>query len=202
MSGNTPSQIIAEFEAGDSLKKADRDFFHELLRGAILAPGQEPAAPMLQFGSAPEVAPEPVEPASPTNDKGVAPSASTAIKPCAVDALFAGYLDRGTHELDKVELAILRLGSYELKHRIDVPFRVVIDEYVELTKLFGAEDAHKYINGVLDKVASATRELEVQARRSSAPKLQGSAQALEEVSGQEPPEQSSEQASEQDSEHE
>jgi hypothetical protein len=194
MSGNTPSQIIAEFEGGDSLKKADRDFFHELLRGTVLAPGQEPPAPLLQFGSAPEVDPESadaeaVEPASPTNDKGVAPSASTAIKPCAVDALFAGYLDRGTHELDKVELAILRLGCYELKHRIDVPFRVVIDEYVELTKLFGAEDAHKYVNGVLDKVASATRELEVQARRAEAPKVQE-------------PEQASDQGSEQESEHE
>ncbi len=170
MSGNTPSQIIAEFEASGSLKKADRDFFHELLRGTVLAPGQEPPAPITQFGSAAVVENDteeakPVEPASPTNDKGVAASDSTAIKPCAVDALFAGFLDRGTHELDKVELSILRAGSYELKHRIDVPFRVVIDEYVELTKLFGAEDAHKYINGVLDKVAAQTREVEVQARR-------------------------------------
>lgn len=171
MSGNTPTQIIAEFEGNSSLKKADRDFFHELLRGTVLAPGQEPPAPITQFGSAASTAEaaEPAEPDSPTNDKGVAASAATAIKPCAVDALFAGYLDRGTHELDKVELAILRLGSYELKNRIDVPFRVVIDEYVELTKLFGAEDAHKYINGVLDKVAAVTREVEVQARRSSKP---------------------------------
>lgn len=173
MSGNTPSQIIAEFEASGSLKKADRDFFHELLRGAVLAPGQEPVAPIPQFGSAAlvkkdaEEEAEPVEPASPTNDKGFAASESTAIKPCAVDALFAGFLDRGTHELDKVELSILRAGSYELKNRIDVPFRVVIDEYVELTKLFGAEDAHKYINGVLDKVAGQTREVEVQARRAA-----------------------------------
>lgn len=169
MSGNTPSQIIAEFEASGSLKKADRDFFHELLRGTVLAPGQEPVAPITQFGSAALVKKdaEPVEPASPTNDKGVAASESTAIKPCAVDALFAGFLDRGTHELDKVELSILRAGSYELKNRIDVPFRVVIDEYVELTKLFGAEDAHKYINGVLDKVAGQTREVEVQARRAA-----------------------------------
>lgn len=177
MSGNTPSQIIAEFEASGSLKKADRDFFHEMLRGTVLAPGQEPPAPVTQFGSAALAAEEanekaneeaePVELPSPTNDKGVAASDSTAIKPCAVDALFAGFLDRGTHELDKVELSILRAGSYELKNRIDVPFRVVIDEYVELTKLFGAEDAHKYINGVLDKVAAQTRELEVQARRAA-----------------------------------
>ena len=168
MSGNTPTQIIAEFEGNSSLKKADRDFFHELLRGTVLAPGQEPPAPITQFGSAAVEAAdaEPAEPVSPTNDKGVAPSEATAIQPCAVDALFAGYLDRGTHELDKVELAILRLGAYELKHRIDVPFRVVIDEYVELTKLFGAEDAHKYINGVLDKVAADTRAVEVQAPRS------------------------------------
>jgi len=54
----------------------------------------------------------------------------------------------------------LRLGCFELQHRVDVPYRVVIDEYVELAKTFGAEASHKYINGVLDRVARAQRALE------------------------------------------
>lgn len=77
-----------------------------------------------------------------------------------LDALFAGYLDRAVRSLDQVELAILRLGAFELKNRIDVPYRVVIDEYVELAKLFGAEDSFKYINGVLDRLAREVRKLE------------------------------------------
>jgi len=77
-----------------------------------------------------------------------------------LDALLAPLLDRLVGELDKVELALLRLGAYELKHRIDVPFRVVIDEYVELAKVYGAEDSFKYINGVLDRLAQDLRALE------------------------------------------
>jgi N utilization substance protein B len=77
-----------------------------------------------------------------------------------LDALLAPVLDRKVEELDKVELALLRLGAYELKHRIDVPFRVVIDEYVELAKVYGAEESFKYINGVLDRLAQDLRALE------------------------------------------
>lgn len=77
-----------------------------------------------------------------------------------LDALLAPLLDRRVEELDKVELALLRLGAYELKHRIDVPFRVVIDEYIELAKVYGAEDSFKYVNGVLDRMAQELRALE------------------------------------------
>jgi transcription antitermination protein NusB len=77
-----------------------------------------------------------------------------------LDALMAPLLDRKVMELDKVELALLRLGTFELKHRIDVPFRVVIDEYVELAKGYGAEDSFKYVNGVLDRLSSDLRQLE------------------------------------------
>ncbi len=77
-----------------------------------------------------------------------------------LDALLAPALDRKVDDLDKVELALLRLGAYELKHRIDVPFRVVIDEYVELAKVYGAEESFKYINGVLDRLAQDLRALE------------------------------------------
>jgi len=77
-----------------------------------------------------------------------------------VDVLFAPLLDRSLASLDQVELAILRLGAFELKNRIDVPYRVVIDEYVQLAKLFGAEDSYKYINGVLDRLAGDIRKIE------------------------------------------
>ena len=82
----------------------------------------------------------------------------------SLDVAFEGHLDRELKSLDQVELAILRLGAHELLNRIDVPYRVVIDEYVELAKLFGAEESHKYINGVLDKVAAEARAAEVAAR--------------------------------------
>ena len=81
-----------------------------------------------------------------------------------LDALLAPALDRPVAELDSVERAVLRLAARELSTREDIPFVVVIDEYVELTKLFGAEEGHKFVNGVLDKLASTLRPLEVAAR--------------------------------------
>ncbi|PVX40607.1 NusB antitermination factor [Pasteurella langaaensis DSM 22999] len=71
----------------------------------------------------------------------------------AVDATMAEFLDRSSEELTPIEKAILRLAVYELKYEMDVPYKVVINEAIEVAKTFGAEDSHKYINGVLDKVA-------------------------------------------------
>lgn len=82
----------------------------------------------------------------------------------ALDVLLAPVLDRPIAELDKVELAVLRLAARELQTREDIPYAVVIDEYVELAKLFGAEDGHKFVNGVLDKLAASLRPVEVAAR--------------------------------------
>ena len=70
------------------------------------------------------------------------------------------YLDRPMSQIDPVEQAILRIGAYELAFRPDIPYRVVINEAVELAKVFGAEQSHKYINGVLDKVAQQLRSIE------------------------------------------
>jgi transcription antitermination protein NusB len=80
-----------------------------------------------------------------------------------LDALIAPLLDRKLQALDQVELALLRLGTYELTSRADVPFKVVIDEYVALARTFGGEESHRYINGVLDKVARIARAAEVAA---------------------------------------
>ncbi len=81
----------------------------------------------------------------------------------ALDECLAPLLDRKVMELDRVELALLRMGVYELCHRHDVPFKVAIDEAVGLARVFGAEESHRYINGVLDAVARTQRSREVAA---------------------------------------
>lgn len=79
-----------------------------------------------------------------------------------LDELYEPYLvERSLNELGAVECALLRMATYELRERIDVPYRVVINEAVGLAKKFGAADSHKFINGVLDKVARQLREPEV-----------------------------------------
>jgi N utilization substance protein B len=82
-----------------------------------------------------------------------------------LDEQLLPLLDRELKSLDQIELAVLRLGTLELKDRIDIPYRVVISEYVELAKTFGAEDGHKYVNGVLDKLAQTLRPLETTSER-------------------------------------
>lgn len=83
-----------------------------------------------------------------------------------VEAVFAPHLQgRGAHELDPVTQALLRLGSYELKYRLDVPYKVVINEAVALAKKFGAADSHKFVNGVLDRVAERERAVEKKANQ-------------------------------------
>jgi N utilization substance protein B len=85
-----------------------------------------------------------------------------------VEALRAGLsplIDRSIKELSPVEHAALLIGAYELQNHIEIPYKVVINEAVELTKSFGGIDGHKYVNGVLDKFALRTREVEVQASR-------------------------------------
>lgn len=78
-----------------------------------------------------------------------------------LDELLAPVIDRELKSLDPIEKALLYLGTYELAYRIDVPYRVVINECVELAKVFGATDGHKYINGVLDKLAKSLRAIEL-----------------------------------------
>ena len=72
------------------------------------------------------------------------------------------FVDRPLEQLDPVEAAILMVGVYELKYRVDIPYRVVINEGVDLCKRFGATDAHKYINAVLDRAAREIRAAERQ----------------------------------------
>ena len=83
----------------------------------------------------------------------------------ALEALFAPALDRSLEDLDPIERNLLRLGTYELRDRIDVPYKVVINEAVSLAKKFGATESHRYINGVLDKVARDLRTIELAAEQ-------------------------------------
>ncbi len=83
----------------------------------------------------------------------------------ALDAAIGRHVDRPTSQLSPVEHAVLMIGAHELMHCLDVPYRVVINEAVELAKSFGGTDGHKYVNGVLDKTAADLRPTEVAARR-------------------------------------
>ena len=78
----------------------------------------------------------------------------------ALDAALRPHLDREVEQVDPIERAVLRLAAYELKFRPDVPYRVVLNEAIEVTKRFGADHGHTYVNGVLDKLAGDLRALE------------------------------------------
>ena len=83
----------------------------------------------------------------------------------AIDAVLAAHIDRKAELLSPIEHAALMIGAFELMHCIEIPYRVAINEAVELAKSFGGTDGHKYVNGVLDKAAAALRASEVAAVR-------------------------------------
>ena len=80
-------------------------------------------------------------------------------------AAIAPLIDRPLAQVSPIEHVALLIGAYELKNHLEIPYRVVINEAVELTKSFGGIDGHKYVNGVLDKLAASLRETEVSAAR-------------------------------------
>jgi N utilization substance protein B len=77
-----------------------------------------------------------------------------------LDAALSPFMERSMDQVDPVERAILRVSAYELIRRPDIPYRVVINEAIELTKKFGADQAHRFVNGVLDKAVQDLRKLE------------------------------------------
>lgn len=83
--------------------------------------------------------------------RGVASQASS------LDGALSPFTDRPFADLDQIERAILRVSAYELKFRIDVPYKVVMNEAIELAKAFGADDSHRFVNGVLDKAVDSLR---------------------------------------------
>lgn len=114
----TPDVIKEFMEERDEMKKADKEYFCELLRGIT----------------------------------GKLDELNREMEP---------FLDRPVTELDPVERAVLHVGVYELLYRPELPWRVVVNESVELSKMFGAEQSHKFINGVLDKIARKVRVTEI-----------------------------------------
>ncbi len=79
-----------------------------------------------------------------------------------LDESLRPHIDREVAQIDPIERAVLRLAAYELKYRPDVPYRVIINEAIEVTKRFGADHGHSYVNGVLDKLAVDLRSVEKQ----------------------------------------
>jgi transcription antitermination protein NusB len=90
--------------------------------------------------------------------------AGTVKESARLEAALTPCIDRKFAALSPVERAILLLASFELIHQVDIPYRVVINEAVELAKSFGGTDGHKYVNGVLDKFAANVRSVEINAR--------------------------------------
>ncbi|MGA8008966.1 MAG: transcription antitermination factor NusB [Thiomonas sp.] len=89
-----------------------------------------------------------------------------------LDAIIQPHIDRQTNELSPVEHALLLMGTFELQRHLDVPYRVVINEAVELGKVYGGTDGYKYVNGVLDRIAAQLRKTEVEAGNQSHPQAQ------------------------------
>ena len=118
LSGQSPSEVEAQFVAEQPLKHVDLDYFQLLLRNIPVHLNE-------------------------------------------LDETLSPSLDRPVSQLDPIEKAILRIGTFELVHRLEIPWRVVINEAVELAKSFGAEQSHKYVNGILDKVAHEKRASEI-----------------------------------------
>ncbi len=83
----------------------------------------------------------------------------------AIDTQIVPHLDRPVDQVDPIELAILRIATYELLKRPDVPYKVVINEALELTKSFGATDGHKFVNGILDRISQQLRKIESNAAK-------------------------------------
>ena len=81
-----------------------------------------------------------------------------------IDQALSEFVDRPVDMIDPVERDILRMGVYELLHRLDMPYRVVLNEGINLAKYFGADGSHKYINGILDKVAKQKRAVEIKSK--------------------------------------
>ncbi len=82
-----------------------------------------------------------------------------------IDNAMKGFVDRPVDSIDPVERAILRLGVYELLYKPEMPYRVVLNEAINLAKEFGADGSHKYVNGILDKVAQLERNVEIKTKQ-------------------------------------
>ncbi len=118
LNGLAVGELLSQFLAEKEMDRADREYFSELVRGAMEKEGELVTA-------------------------------------------FARYLDRPLTQLDPVERAVLLIGSFELLHRPELPYRVAINEAVQLAKTYGASESHKYVNGIMDRLAKTARKVEL-----------------------------------------
>ncbi|MBK9495241.1 MAG: hypothetical protein BWZ07_01928 [Alphaproteobacteria bacterium ADurb.BinA280] len=84
-----------------------------------------------------------------------------------IDVALLPFLDRAVEQVDPIERAVLRLATYEMRYRLDVPYRVIINEAIEIAKRFGSDHGHTYVNGVLDHAAADWRSAEARSSRAS-----------------------------------
>ena len=120
MTGQSRLDIEKNFLADDSLKKADSEYFHELVRDIPRQAGE-------------------------------------------LDNNLNPYIDRDIKQVDPVEKAVLRLAAYELLHHPEIPYRVVLNEAIELARTFGSENSYRFVNGILDKMGADFRSVEASA---------------------------------------
>jgi len=137
-----------------SARRRSREFAVQGLYQWLLA-GTDAATIGAQLGSAPGFGQADREHFN-TLVKGVIQDAS------ALDAQLIPYIDRPSAELSPIEHAVLLVGAYELTHHFEIPYRVIINEAVEVTKTFGGTDGYKYVNGVLDRLAVQLRAAEIE----------------------------------------
>lgn len=83
----------------------------------------------------------------------------------ALDEALSAHVDRPIEQIDPIERAVLRIAAFELRDRLDVPYRVILNEAIETAKRFGSDHGHTYVNGVLDQAAGQWRAAEIDARR-------------------------------------
>ena len=84
-----------------------------------------------------------------------------------IDSALSEFVDRPVESINLVERAVLRVGVYEMLNRLDMPYRVILNESINLARCFGAEGSHKYVNGILDKIAQKIRAIEIQAKQAA-----------------------------------
>lgn len=158
----TARALLRQFRAGHTLTVAEEDSLQELLERYCRLRAEDPASE-----PEPESLKELVEQCHPPEIHAAYFQELLHTVPRHVDAIDAAvgeFSDRPVAEIDPVERAILRLGGYELLFKPEIPYRVVVNESINLAKQFGAAQSHKFINGLLDKIARKHRSAEV-ARR-------------------------------------
>lgn len=148
--------LFRQFRAGGSLTAAEQDSLEELLERYCRLREEEEPHPLALADLVKQCSPPEIHEGYFKELLHQIPSRVDDI-----DAALGEFADRAVADIDPVERAILRIGSYELLFKPDIPYRVAVNESINLAKQFGATQSHKYVNGILDKIARKYRALEI-----------------------------------------